>query len=243
MSFWISMECEQYARRLHPGPMLDVGCGDGLFALTVFGKSLDAGIDLDEKEVARAVQRRAYKKTVCGSVNKMPFPSKSFKTVISNCVLEHVPDIDGALKEISRVLKPGGRLMITVPSECYNTHSLFGGLCRVLGLGSIEKKYIDGLNTVFKHFHVDDAKTWEGRFKKAGLKLVEAEYFVSIKAFHAYEIWLIPSFPAKFFKAIFGRWIITPRILTKALAPSLVRKALFSKTEKGAAYFLTARKA
>ena len=107
MSFWRSLECEQYARRPLPGPILDVGCGDGLFALTVFGKQLEAGIDLDQKEVDRAIQRQAYKKTVCGSVNYLPFSSKSFKTVISNCVLEHVPDIDGALKEISRVLKPG----------------------------------------------------------------------------------------------------------------------------------------
>lgn len=242
MSFWRSLECEQYARRPLPGPILDVGCGDGLFALTVFGKQLEAGIDLDQKEVDRAIQRQAYKKTVCGSVNYLPFSSKSFKTVISNCVLEHVPDIDGALKEISRVLKPGGRLMITVPSECYNTHSFFGGIFRALGLGGVEKKYIDGLNRIFKHHHVDDAKTWEKRFKKAGLKLVEAEYFVSLEAFHAYERWLIPSFPAKIFKALFGRWIITPRILTKALAPGLVRKALYSKSEKGAAYFLTARK-
>jgi ubiquinone/menaquinone biosynthesis C-methylase UbiE len=242
MSFWRSLECEQYARRPLPGPVLDVGCGDGLFALTVFGKQLEAGIDLDQKEVDRAIQRQAYKKTVCGSVNYLPFSSKSFKTVISNCVLEHVPDIDGALKEISRVLKPGGRLMITVPSECYNTHSFFGGIFRALGLGGVEKKYIDGLNRIFKHHHVDDAKTWEKRFKKAGLKLVEAEYFVSLEAFHAYERWLIPSFPAKIFKALFGRWIITPRILTKALAPGLVRKALYSKSEKGAAYFLTARK-
>ncbi len=243
LSFWRSLECEQFARRPLLGPVLDVGCGDGFFAQTVFGEPLEAGIDLDQKEVALAQRRQAYQKTICGSVNRMPFPSKSFKTVISNCVLEHVPDIDGALKEIARVMKPGGRLMITVPSECYNTHSFFGGIARVLGMGGMEKRYIDGLNKIFKHYHVNDVKTWEIRFRKAGLKMVESEYFVSIDAFHAYERWLIPALLSKFFKIFLGRWVITPRIFTRILAPGLVRRALFSHTEKGVAYFLIAKKA
>jgi SAM-dependent methyltransferase len=243
LSFWRSLECEQFAKRPAPGPVLDVGCGDGFFSRTVYGRPLEAGIDLDPKEVSRAIQRKAYQKTYQGTVNQLPFPSKSFKTIISNCVLEHVPDIDGALKEISRVLKPGGHLMITVPSECFNTQSFFGGIARVLGLGSFEKVYIGGLNKIFKHHHVNDARIWRKRLKKAGLQLVETEYFVSITAFHAYERWLIPSLPSKFYKLLFGRWVITPRILTRAWAPGLLRKSLSSKTDQGAAYFLKARKA
>jgi SAM-dependent methyltransferase len=243
LSFWRSLECEQFARRAAPGPVLDVGCGDGFFSQTVYSKPLAAGIDLDPREVSRAIRRNAYHKTLQGTVNQLPFPAKSFKTVISNCVLEHVPDIDGALKEISRVLKPGGQLMITVPSECYNSHSFFGGIARTLGMDFIEKSYIDGLNKIFKHYHVDNAHTWGKRFKRAGLKLLESEYFVSIDAFHSYERWLIPSLPSKFYKLLFGRWVITPRLLTRVWAPGLVRKALSSKTEKGAAYFLKARKA
>jgi hypothetical protein len=115
-------------------------------------------------------------------------------------------------------------------------------MARALGMGALEKGYIDGLNKIFKHHHVNDAKTWEKRFKKAGLKMDETEYFVSFEAFHAYERWLIPSLPSKFYKLLFGRWVITPRILTRALAPGLVRKALHTKSDQGAAYFLTARK-
>jgi SAM-dependent methyltransferase len=42
-------------------------------------------------------------------------PSNSFRTVFANCVLEHIPNIETALAEFSRVLQPGGKLIATIP--------------------------------------------------------------------------------------------------------------------------------
>jgi ubiquinone/menaquinone biosynthesis C-methylase UbiE len=242
MAFWRSFECTAFQGEKVKAPVLDVGCGDGFFAKIAFGRKLDVGIDLDAGEVARAVKSGSYGRAVQASVTELPFPDKSFKTVISNCVLEHVPKIDRGLREISRVLKPGGRLIITVPSECFSTRSSFQSWFRLMGLEVLSQSYIDGLNKVFKHYHVDDAKTWGGRFKKAGFKMEKAEYFMPLESFHTYEKWLLPAFPAKICKVLFGRWVITPRFWVKWLVPPLVRRSLEREGGKGAGYLLIARK-
>lgn len=236
------MECHRFSKEKLDHPVLDVGCGDGFLARVAFGGNLEAGIDLDSEEVRRAVESKSYKKAICASATKLPFPAKSFKTVVSNCVLEHIPDIDGALSEIHRVLKPKGRLMITVPSECYSNDSFFRGVLAKIGLGGLGKWYIDKLNKTFKHFHVDDAETWRKRLKKAGLKMEKADYIIPLKTFHVYERWMMFSYPSKILKKLIGRWVIGPRGPVKWLAPRLLAGPLNADGGPGACYFIVARK-
>ncbi len=241
-ALWRSFECEKFSEERIIDPVLDAGCGDGFFVHTTFRKTLEAGVDLSEGELKLAEKSGCYLKTHRADILKMPFRKNAFKTVISNCVLEHVVDIDSALGEISRVLKPGGRLLITVPSEYFNTCSIFQNWLEGLGLRYLSRKYIESLNRVFKHHHIDSALTWERRMKKAGLRLEKKEYFVSIPAYHAYELWLITSLPSKIWKVLFGRWTLLPRFWIKWIIPELMNGVLWAETKKGAAYFIAARK-
>lgn len=52
---------------------------------------------------------------VLGDVQRLPFPDDSFDTVLCTEVLEHVPDPWGAVREIRRVLRPGGQALLTSP--------------------------------------------------------------------------------------------------------------------------------
>ncbi len=54
-----------------------------------------------------------------GDIQHMPLPDQSFDTVFSAEVLEHVPDPDQALREIYRVLKPGGHFVMSIPHLMY----------------------------------------------------------------------------------------------------------------------------
>lgn len=57
--------------------------------------------------------------TYVGDIQQMPVASEQFDTVLCVEVLEHVPDPSAALSEIYRVLKPGGRLVMTIPHLMY----------------------------------------------------------------------------------------------------------------------------
>ena len=103
--------------------MLDVGCGNGDFTRE-FGAGFRKvhGIDVQESYLERFRQTVAddEKYTVSSmSASTMTFPDNSFDTVTTLETLEHVPDLAGASREIARVLRPGGELLITVPNRWF----------------------------------------------------------------------------------------------------------------------------
>lgn len=55
---------------------------------------------------------------IISDISSIPVPNASFDAVICTDVLEHVPDVNSALLEIDRVVRPGGQILITVPAQC-----------------------------------------------------------------------------------------------------------------------------
>jgi SAM-dependent methyltransferase len=101
--------------------VLDVGCGagiDAIFAAKMVGSTgAVSGIDLVPEMLARARENARLANVsnitfIESSAEKLAFPDKSFDVVISNGVFNLVVDKQKALKEVFRVLKPGGRLML-----------------------------------------------------------------------------------------------------------------------------------
>ena len=95
--------------------LLEVGCGTGglLRALNTWADAY--GLDLSGEAVGFCRDRGLA--TVCrGSLNALPFADGAFDGVIGVDVLEHLDDDAGALRELLRVCRPGGRLIATVPA-------------------------------------------------------------------------------------------------------------------------------
>ena len=94
--------------------MLDVGTGEGQvarLAAGVAGVARVVGVDFARAQLDVAVKRAggpAYARAVAGA---LPFPSESFDAVIACLVFEHIDDVDGAIAEVGRVLRPGGRFL------------------------------------------------------------------------------------------------------------------------------------
>lgn len=97
--------------------VLDLACGTGdiTFAL---GEKLPSGqavgLDITQEMIDIANNKRVERKTgnvsfQCGDIMKLPFADASFDHVTCGYALRNVPDVEGALIEIRRVLKPGGR--------------------------------------------------------------------------------------------------------------------------------------
>jgi arsenite methyltransferase len=107
---------------LRPGErVLDVGSGPGFLAAEMaaaVGESgAVCGIDISDDMLALAKSRVAAPDAAAmefrpGSATEIPYPDGSFDVAVSTQVLEYVPDIPGALAELRRVLRPGGRVLL-----------------------------------------------------------------------------------------------------------------------------------
>ena len=139
---------------LAPGDrVLDLGCGAGRHAFECYRRGAQV-VALDQngeeiREVAKwfAAMKEAGEAPASATATAMegdalalPFPDESFDVVIISEVMEHIPDDKGVLAEMVRVLKPGGRIAITVPrygpekvcwalSDAY--HEVEGGHIRI----------------------------------------------------------------------------------------------------------------
>jgi ubiquinone/menaquinone biosynthesis C-methylase UbiE len=119
--------------------VLDVGCGQGidLAQLAMVGARA-VGIDLTPRHVELAREHLAAlgleARVDQGDAESLPFQDGSFDRVISNGVLHHTPEIDVALREIVRVLRPGGEARIIV----YNKRSFHYWIDQVLAHGVIQ---------------------------------------------------------------------------------------------------------
>ena len=92
--------------------ILDVGCGNGDFALELLKLGFDVcGIDLSKCEVLK--ERH---KIVDLQHDRYPYPDNYFDVVFSKSVIEHLRDPDYLIDEAHRVLKPGGTFICLAPS-------------------------------------------------------------------------------------------------------------------------------
>jgi SAM-dependent methyltransferase len=104
------------------GQWLDFGCAEGGYtaALLRSGARSVVGVDVDEKRIDKAKILRipnASFQTFDGS--RLDFPEESFDGAFVNEVLEHVVDEQKSLREIHRVLKPGGCLILISPNRWF----------------------------------------------------------------------------------------------------------------------------
>jgi SAM-dependent methyltransferase len=97
--------------------IVDVGCGTGAILKKLGNPKKNVGIDLAPEAVSFCHQR-GLNNVRQGDILALPFPDASFDAVICSSVLYHqwVTDVEGAVREMHRVLRPGGTLLINVPA-------------------------------------------------------------------------------------------------------------------------------
>jgi len=105
--------------------ILDCGCGDGFYMVVIqnlYPEIKIIGIDNDGEILNKAgkyVKKNALASIIKGDIYKLPFKKNYFDKIILSEVLEHLDNDFAGLREVYRVLKPGGLLAITVPNHNY----------------------------------------------------------------------------------------------------------------------------
>jgi SAM-dependent methyltransferase len=174
---WRSVEIGHVIDRGFPaGRGLDLGCGDGLLTkivLDAVGPRTMVGLDPDEAEIALAQKLGLYERLHCAGAEGIPEPSGTFSFVFSNSVLEHIPDLDPVLSEVSRVLETGGRFLFTVPGPSFH-EALRGPLL----FPSRRADYLERLDRRLAHHRYWTAEQWGRTLRDNGMGLVETSEYL-----------------------------------------------------------------
>ena len=104
--------------------ILDVACGGGALSLKIAERGCEIyGIDMSEDAIKSAKRLAEREKIACefkiGSAEDLPYPDGYFDKVVCSSALEHFKDDIKALKEMNRVLKPNGHVVLTTDSFNY----------------------------------------------------------------------------------------------------------------------------
>ena len=213
--------------------VLDMGCGGGRHAFALYRRGADVtAFDMDAAELkdvagmfaamkeAGEVPLGASARTVRGTAYDLPFADGSFDRIIAAEVLEHLPEDERAMRELFRVLKPGGLIAVTVPrwgpellcwalSSAY--HEVEGGHVRIYrGTELLRRLTETGLEPLGSHHtHGLHAPYW---WLKCAVGVDDGDHPL-VKAYHRLLVWDMMKAP----------WLT--RTLERALDP-VVGKSL-----------------
>lgn len=220
LAFERTLECQLYAERRIEPPILDIGCGEGLFAKILFAEKVDTGVDPNPRELERARELDTYQELIqCGGAS-IPKPDCSYRTIFSNSVLEHIPDLEPVLREAHRLLLPGGRFYFTVPLDKFDQYSAPARLLHAIGLTSLSARYRRFYNRFWKHYHYYPLERWIELAKEAGFEVVEAFPYGSRRVCLVNDLLAPLAFPRLVLKKITNRWVLFPRLRAALMYPT-----------------------
>lgn len=229
LAVWRSGEAFQLSRisSLLKPPILDIGCGFGEFFSVYFHRKIDIGIDISQIDIHRAKKISRYKQLIIADGRHIPLNKKTCNTVISISVFEHIKHVEKTITEAYRVLKPGGKLIITVPTTALNQHFLINYTIIRKLFPKVPKLYAQWFHQLFKHYSLYSDKEWQQIIAQAGFSEIKTTSTMSLSQLHLFEVLLPLAIPSQIIRLLLGyRGIVGSTIRSKLI------KMFFSKKIK-----------
>ena len=210
--------------------LLDLGCGGGRHAFEALRRgAVVVPLDADATELAEVsatagamldageLPNGATGGVVNGDALSLPFADATFDRIIAAEVLEHIWADERAVAELTRVLRPGGRMAVTVPARfperiCWaldtGYHDTPGGHIRIYRRRELESKLAAAGLTPFAshHAHALHSPYW---WLRCAVGVERADSAWAVRRYHDFLVWELTNRP---------RWLTT---LGRALDPVL----------------------
>lgn len=212
LAFERTLECRILSKENFARPVLDLGCGDGIFASTLFAEPIDTGIDPDERELRQAEKSGAYHELIRCSGSEIPKPDGSYQTVFSNSVLEHIPVLVPVLVEVHRLLAPGGCFYFTVPADNFEIWSAINQLLSRSGLSDQSKKYRNVFNRFWKHYHAYPETEWRTLALQVGFEVTNIFRYDPPRVALGNDILAPFALPSMLLHKFARRWVLSPSL-------------------------------
>ena len=163
-------------------PILEVAIGDGYFSSLLFAsknKKLTFGADLIYGTLKSAVKYNHCENFLIMDAGQIPLPDNSVGTVIMNNLMHHVPDRSAVLKEVSRVLKTGGKFIFTENTMGWSVFSWEQLLLRRLRLNALAGYALKLSLKLFAQRLLKDENFYEKKSNEMKFKIIKKVNFVS----------------------------------------------------------------
>ncbi len=143
--------------------LLDVACGQGTLLAEAEKYMQTYGVDISKQAIEKA--KKIAKQTVfkISAGEKLPFKDGFFDYIACMGSLEHFVDMDSALKEMKRVLKVDGKVLIHVPNSVYLVHKIL----RINTQGQINERLAteeEWISVLDEYFNVDKVEKYNTRW-------------------------------------------------------------------------------
>jgi len=155
--------------------VLDAGCGRG-GVIELYAEKVGQAVGLDTDFVSLR-EHRCLKQLVVGSLATMPFPRDLFDLIVCSWVVEHLEEPDAVFREMARVLKEGGHLLLLTPNAWSYVTIINRLFPAPLRSGLVRTIYGRQSKDTFPPFYRANSKgRLDGKLRLAGLKSEEFYY-------------------------------------------------------------------
>jgi SAM-dependent methyltransferase len=185
-----AVECYWFREQTIEKPSLEIGVYRGDTSRSVFhNRKLDVGMEFVPTHLFHFARLNIpiHQHLACGDIYEIPIQDQAFQSVFTVHSLDDIQrGIDVALSEISRVMKPGGKLVFSSYSGNFGNHNIGIFLLRKMGLNNIAKKLFDWIFVGTDNIY-DDA-VWADKLRANGFKIERLLHFIPMSVSRLMDI-------------------------------------------------------
>lgn len=219
-------------------PVLDLACGDGSFGAALLPPG-SVGADLNPSELEKAKTIGTYASLAAADAEALPFRDCSFRTIFSNCALEHMRDVGRVVSEVARILEPGGAFVFTVSTKTFSDILFPYMFMKRIGLRGAAEQYLCRVRERMSIQNLLGKEEWIDLLNRNGFDIVESVAYLQGASgmfwsilFHAMSARApVPGFWKRdgvsyLLRAVFRR---LPRTWPERLVCSMLRKRILKE--------------